>query len=75
MNNNENSRWVAFNNWTPKGPYFVLITDHTWWEENSEEIEEWFWRNCPDSKPDKHDSIIRFQTHDQYFAWQLSWSP
>lgn len=70
----ENTRWVAFNNWTPKGPYFVLITDYTWWEENLKDIEEWFWNNCPDSIPDKHDSIIRFQTESQYFAWQLTWS-
>lgn len=75
MNNNENTRWVAFNNYTQKGPYFVLITDQTWWDNYKNEIEEWFYTNCPDSVPEPNDSIISFQTQTQYFAWQRSWSP
>lgn len=71
----DKSRWIAYNNWGPKGPYLILIIDCDWWEENLEKINEWFDLNCPICKPEPSDTIISFQTQGQYTLWRLSWSP
>lgn len=71
--NGDRSRWTCFNNWNPRGPYLVLINDCDWWEENRDEIDGWFDRNCPVCKPERNDTIITFGSQQQYTMWRMAW--
>jgi len=68
-----NKKWTSFSIWSEKGPYLVLITDYDWWDNNREEINDWFDRNCPICKPDRQDTIIQFMNKSQYTAWKMTW--
>lgn len=67
------SRWITYSNWAPKGPYLILITDIDWWQDNINSIDTWFYKNCPDCKPETYDSIIQFDTERQLNMWQNAW--
>lgn len=69
----EASRWVSYNSWNPRGPYLVVIEDCDWWDNNQDQIQEWFMRNCPDCRPEPNDTIIQFATMSQYTMWRMAW--
>lgn len=68
------SKWIVFNNWSDDGPYYILITDLEWWDENYPAIDSWFCRNCPNCRPEPNDSVIRFNHQHQYVIWQMTWN-
>jgi hypothetical protein len=67
-------KWTIFNGYNDKGPFFILITDFDWYEENKLLIEDWFDKNFPFCKPDKNDTIITFQHKHALTLWSLTWS-
>lgn len=69
----DTARWSVYN-YSPRGPYLVLIIDHEWWDANRAHIDEWFEKNCPICKPEPSDTIITFQDQGQYAMWQICWS-
>lgn len=69
----DRKKWIAYN-YSGKGPYLVLIVDMQWWDENRDQIDEWFDRNCPICKPEPFDTIVTFQNQSQYTMWKMCWS-
>jgi hypothetical protein len=66
-------KWLSFENANDKGPFLVLIKDIDWWDDNKLMIDDWFDRNCPNAKPDKHDTIIWFPNRSHYMMWRMAW--
>lgn len=74
MRSPNNEKWTIFDGSNDRGPLYILITDADWFDENKEQIHEWFDKNYPLAKPDNGDTFIGFPSKYAYNLWRREWN-